>query len=124
MDYIIKTTIPGAVVDTRLWLYASDCTTLLGFSDDHHFGSLASQITYSPVADGVVHVKVDDHSGSGNCGVYYLSVLEGASKYRLYLPMVAKQRAEGTTGMLGSLRKAGDTLASLDRPFLPTVAKS
>ena len=92
VDYTITTSNLAGPIDTRLWLYDSDCTTLLAFNDDYVMGNYASQIVYTATHNGMLHVKVDDYFGRGECATYDLSVVEGPREHRVYLPIVFKPR--------------------------------
>jgi len=63
---------PGQVtVDTKLYIYADDCTTQLAFDDDGGAG-LYSRIQYDFLADGVFYVVVTGYSSS-SAGFYTLT---------------------------------------------------
>ena len=89
--YTITTSNLIGVADTQLWLYASDCTTLLAFNDDYMAGSFASQIVYTATYDGILYAKVTEWQGRGECGCYDLFVSKQARRYRVYLPLVLRQ---------------------------------
>ena len=72
--YTITTSNLVGVVDTQLWLYDSDGTTLLVFNDDYMPGSFASRIVYTATYDGILYAKVTEWQGRGECGFYDLSV--------------------------------------------------
>ena len=55
VDYTITTSNLAGPIDTRLWLYDSDCTTLLAFNDDYVMGNYASQIVYTATHNGMLY---------------------------------------------------------------------
>jgi hypothetical protein len=63
------------VVDTRLWIYADDCTTELVYNDDGGPG-LYSLATLVAPYDGVYNIKVDSYSNSYTGGYYLFTECE------------------------------------------------
>ena len=90
--YTMTTSNLAGVVDTQLWLYASDCTTLLAFNDGYLPDSFASQIVHTATKDGTLYVKVSEWQGRGECGCYDLAVVKEARQYRSHLPLVIRQQ--------------------------------
>ncbi|HAR98653.1 MAG TPA: hypothetical protein DCS11_07150 [Syntrophus sp. (in: bacteria)] len=56
--YTIETSDPGALTDTVLELYDTDCATLLAFDDNGGGDGVSSRIEWTAPADGLYHVRV------------------------------------------------------------------
>jgi len=83
--YTITTSNLVGAVDTELWLYDSDGTTLLDFNDDYVLGSFASRIVYTATQDATLYARVTEYFGRGECGCYDLSVIR---RFWIFVPVL------------------------------------
>jgi hypothetical protein len=90
VSYLIETRSLGPGMDTMLYLYDTDGSTLLMMNDDSG-GSLASRIEWTPPAPGTYFVKVGpyDANSTGYCGaVYDLMILPVRAE--VFLPVILR----------------------------------
>jgi len=92
VEYTIRTSNLAGAVDTALWVFDSDCTTLLAYNDDASVGDVTSRIVHQAAHSGTVYVKVTEFFNRGDCGSYDLSITGGLTEYRVYLPVVVRSR--------------------------------
>ena len=77
ITFTLVTTNTGGYADTVLYLYESNCTTLVGFNDDDPDNFPASRLEWQPTADGVFYVMVEhwDEYAYGASTEYGISIL-------------------------------------------------
>ncbi|HUW11884.1 MAG TPA: hypothetical protein VM537_19310, partial [Anaerolineae bacterium] len=92
VEYTIRTSNLAGPADTTLWLFDSNCSTLLGYNDDVSVSDLTSRIIYQAGHSGTVYVKVTDFFNRGDCGSYDLSVTARLNEFNVYLPIVFRSR--------------------------------
>jgi hypothetical protein len=61
--------------DTRMWLWAADCTTQLAFNDDGGEG-LYSKFSFTFETAGTFFIEVDEYGDNGVIGAYVLTAEE------------------------------------------------
>ena len=95
ITYTIQTANLGLSADTYIYLYDTDGSTLLAANDDYG-GTLASQITWQAPISATYYVMVKHWNPNvGGCGTNYSFLIAKsppAPKYKLYLPIVLKNR--------------------------------
>ena len=76
-DYVVQTSSTGGGndVDTYMYLYASDGTTIIDQNDDIAAGVFFSQIRFSPTTTGTFFIAIEGFSHADG-GYYQLSIVE------------------------------------------------